>query len=73
MQLIGGWSMNTSVSEVATFPKTHRNVLSKIIIDLLYFWDVYDVSLREKKFPQKYGLFMQNKYLYINVIILRQK
>ena len=31
-------------------PKIHRSVLRKIMIDLLYFWDVYDVSLWEKKF-----------------------
>ena len=32
------------------FPKIHRSVLRKITIDLLYFWDVYDVNLWEKKF-----------------------
>ena len=32
------------------FPKIHRGVLCKITIDLLYFWDVYDVSLWEKNF-----------------------
>ena len=30
------------------FPKIHRSVLRKITIDLLYFWDVFDVNLREK-------------------------
>ena len=30
------------------FPKIHRSVLCKITIDLFYFWDVYDVNLREK-------------------------
>ena len=29
-------------------PKIHRNVLRKIVIDLLYFWDVYDINLCEK-------------------------
>ena len=32
------------------FPKIHRSVLCKIAIDLLYFWDVYDVSLSEENF-----------------------
>ena len=27
------------------FPKFHRSVLHKIAIDLLYFWDVYDINL----------------------------
>ena len=31
-------------------PKIHRSVLHKIAIDLLYFWDVYDVSLWEKNY-----------------------
>ena len=30
------------------FQKIHRSVLLKTTIDLLYFWDVYDVSLWEK-------------------------
>ena len=29
-------------------PKIHRSVLRKITIDLLYFWDVYDVNLWQK-------------------------
>ena len=28
--------------------KNHKSVLRKITIDLSYFWDVYDVNLREK-------------------------
>ena len=32
------------------FPEIHRSVLRKITIDLLYFWDVYDVNLWEKNF-----------------------
>ena len=43
----------------------HRNVLRKIAIDLLYLWDVYDVNLWETNIRQKYGLFMQTKYLYL--------
>ena len=30
------------------------------------------MSICEKKIRQKYGLFMQNKYLYINFIVLRK-
>ena len=30
-------------------PKIHRSVPHKITIDLLYFWDVYDVNLWENK------------------------
>ena len=32
------------------FPNIHRSVLREIIIDLLYFWNVYDVNLWEKNF-----------------------
>ena len=32
------------------FSKIHRSILRKITIDLLYFWDVFDVSLWEKNF-----------------------
>ena len=32
------------------FPKVHRSVVHKITIDLLYFWDVYDVNLWEENF-----------------------
>ena len=35
------------------FPKIHRSVLPKTTIDLLYFWDVYNVNLREKKFGRR--------------------
>ena len=31
------------------FPKIHISVLRKIAIDLLYFWDFYDVNLWEKQ------------------------
>ena len=40
------------------FPKIHRSVFHKMTIDLLYFWDVYDVNLWQKKIRQKYVLFM---------------
>ena len=29
-------------------PKINRSVLRKVAIDLLYFWDIYDVNLWEK-------------------------
>ena len=32
------------------FPKIHRSVLSKITINLFYFWEIYDVNLWEKNF-----------------------
>ena len=35
------------------FPKIHRSVLPKTTIDLLYFWDVYNVNLREKRFDRR--------------------
>ena len=34
------------------FPKIHRSVLRKITIDLLYFWDVFNVNLSEKNFDK---------------------
>ena len=37
------------------FTKIHRSVLREITIDLLYFWDVYDVNLWEKKFGRSTG------------------
>ena len=45
--------------------KIHRSVFRKITIDLLYFWDVFDVNLLEKKNRRKYSLFMPSRYLYI--------
>ena len=41
------------------FVKIHRSVLRKITIDLLYFWDVYDVNLWEKFFGRSmaYSIF----------------
>ena len=29
--------------------RVHRSVLRKVTIDLLYFWEVYDINLLEKK------------------------
>ena len=34
-------------------------------IFLLYFYDAYDINLWEKKVWQRYGLFMQNKCLFM--------
>ena len=50
------------ITELLHFPKIHRSVFRKITINLLYFWDIHDVNLWES-IPQKYGSFMQNKYL----------
>ena len=49
------------------FPKIHRIVLCKVAIGILivFLRCSWRQSVR-KKFRQKYGLFMQNKYLYIN-------
>ena len=53
------------------FPKTHRNVLHKIIRDLLYFWDVYDVNLREKKLAEV-RLIHAEEIPLCNLIVLRK-
>ena len=45
-------SMEISFFFLPHFLKIHRSVLHKITIDLLYFWDVYDVSLWEKHFSR---------------------
>ena len=41
------------------FPKIHGSVLHKIAIDLLYFWDIYDINLWENflvlEFSEKRG------------------
>ena len=42
------------------------NILRKIAIDLLHFWDTYDLSMWRQ------CLIMQNKYLYINFIALKK-
>ena len=39
-------------------PKIHGSALRKITIYLLYFWDVYEVNLWEKKFGRSTGLFV---------------
>ena len=36
--------------EDQSLSKIHRSVLRKIIKDVLYFWDIYDVNLWEKNF-----------------------
>ena len=53
------------------FPKIHRNVLRKTTIDLLYFWDVYDVNLWEKKFCRSTAYSAEQIFLY-NFIVLRK-
>ena len=41
------------------FPKIHRSVLRKITIDLLFFWDVYDVSLgRRTDYSSRRNVFI---------------
>ena len=46
------WEMNAFFFNVFLnhFRKIHRSVFRKIAIDLLHFWDVYDVNLWEKNF-----------------------
>ena len=51
------------------FVKIHRSVFRKIKIDLLYFWDVYDV-IYEKKFLAEAWLIQYSVY---NLIILKKK
>ena len=53
------------------FPKIHRSVLRKITIDLLYFWDVYDVNLWEK-ISAEVRLIHAERISYINFIALRK-
>ena len=48
----------------------HRSVLHKTKIDLLHFWDVYDVNLLENKYWQMYGLLMQNKCILVKIILV---
>ena len=47
-------SIQTCIASVhayfSNFLKIHRSVLSKITIDLLYFWDLYVANLQEKNF-----------------------
>ena len=44
------WCFRLFLWRTQHFPRIHIKVLRKIIIDLLYFWDVYDINLWEKKF-----------------------
>ena len=53
------------------FPKIHRSALRKLTINLLYFWDVYDVNLWGKIFG-KSTAYAEQMYLY-NFVILRRK
>ena len=53
------------------FPKIHRSALCQITIDLLYFWDVYDINLREKKFGRSTAYSCRTNALY-NFIVLRK-
>ena len=46
------------------FPKIHRSVLLKITIDLLYFWDVYDVNLWEKNSAEVWLIHAEQISLY---------
>ena len=59
------WCNSSRKRAPVYFSKIHRSVLRKITIDLLHFWDVYTSICEKKVSAQKYGLFMQNKYLYI--------
>ena len=54
------------------FPKIHRSVLSKITIDLLYFWGIYDVNLWEKNLAGLWLIYAEQMSLY-NLIILWKK
>ena len=54
------------------FSKIHRSILRKITIDLLYFWDVYDISLWEKTSTEVRLIYAEQMSLY-NFIILRKK
>ena len=54
-------------------PKIHRSVLRKITIDLLHFWDVYDVNLWEKKISAEVRPIYAEKMSLYNFIILRKK
>ena len=57
------WHFHKSLSE---------NVLCKMTIDLLYFKDVYDVNLWEKKLAEVWLINAEQMSLY-NFIILRKK
>ena len=52
-------------------PKIHRNVLHKII-DLLYFWDNYDINLWEK-IPAEVRLIHAEQMALYNFLILKKE
>ena len=54
------------------FPKINESVLCKIAIDLLYFRDVYDVSLWGENLAEAQLINAEQMSLY-NCIILRKK
>ena len=63
------WSFSKSLSK-----KPHRSFLCKITIDLLYFWDVYDINLWEKNFDRNTAYSCRaNEMSLCNFIILRKK
>ena len=54
------------------FAKIHRTVLRKIIIDLLYFWDVYDVNLLKKENSAEVRHIHAEQISLYNFIVLRK-
>ena len=48
--------------------RVHRSVLCKITIDLLYFWDIYDVNLLEQSIGRSTAYSCR-----ANFIVLRKK
>ena len=54
------------------FPKIHRSVLHKIIIDLLYFWDAND-AIYEKNNSAEVQLIYAEEISLNNFINLRKK
>ena len=58
--------------QVIHFPKIHRSVLCKIIIDLLYFWDVYDVNLLKKENSAEVRHIHAEQISLYNFIVLRK-
>ena len=62
----------TDVTTLMHFTKIRRSVTRKITIDLLYFWDVYDLNLWEKYLGRITAYSCRANVLY-NFIILRNK
>ena len=56
-------------SSFSHFSKIHGSVLCKIAIDLLYFWDVYDVNLWEEISAEVQLVHAEQISLY-NLIVL---